>query len=173
MSRKTVFKTLGIDLKWFAELLFVPTRTVYSWLSRGTIIPMRQAGYFSALERYALERNAGDLVSIGEAWAEDDRERNNEQKTAAQKTLYADIKRCTQKLAKLKQTESRLLSQGHLAAQYSNYLEPSLRENEETKAWLLLLGRKSKFEYSDIRWAIRKCEQQLAGLKAQKDYWTP
>jgi hypothetical protein len=129
MSLKTVFKALGLDLKWFAELLFVPTRTVYSWLSRGKTFPMRQAGYFSALERYALERNAGDMVSIGEEWAEEDRERNNEQKTAAQKTLYAAIKRCTQKLGRLKQTELRLLSQGHLAAQYSNYLEPSLREN--------------------------------------------
>jgi hypothetical protein len=129
---------------------------------------MRYSGYFSALERYALERKASEVASIGTAWAENDRDRYLEQKMAVQKDLNAAIERCTQKLAKLKQAELKLLSQGHLATNYSGYLEPLLRENEETTAWLSLLGRKSKFEWSDIR----QCEQQLAGLKAQADYWT-
>ncbi|GAB4411311.1 MAG: hypothetical protein OHK0053_38100 [Microscillaceae bacterium] len=169
--KKNLFKSLGLSVRAFADLLLLPEQTVHSWLNRARIIPARYAAYFGALERYASEREAEAPAQTGRQWATEDQARFGAQKTAALKKCRVAIARYERKLAKLQEKEAKLCAQGHLAENLARYLPPALREEAHTQDWLSLLGRRAKFESSDVRLAIHKCAQALAGLRAEARYW--
>jgi hypothetical protein len=168
---KKLLETLGVSIVELSYLLLISPKTLTSWLNRQTIIPTKHSEYFTAFELYRNARGTESLNALDAKWKEEDAEPLLKRKSKELKKLNVAIRRCEFKLMQLKKKSARLVSRGHFADELPNYLSPERRENPDLQAWLSLLRQSTQFKHSDIRLEICRYEQQLAGLKAEADYW--
>lgn len=172
MNYKQLFFRLGIEIRSFANMMFLSEQTLHTWFNRRSMIPIPYSGYFNALDDYAGAVKTEDIEQIGNEWASEESERLETHKNQALKEINAKMAACEVKLLKMMKKAEMLRKRGHFARHYAAYLPAPLQENEETKIWLSIIERKSKLKYGDALTAVRECEAKLAALKAEAAYWS-
>jgi hypothetical protein len=168
---KNILKLLDINVIELSYLLLISEQTIYAWFNRKNTIPPPHSTYISALEIYQIQKKKEDLALLSNRWEIENQAMVKTQGEKVCKDLKANLQQYTYELEKLKQKENKLLNRWHLSENYPQYLAPELRNLENVQAWCGLIGRKSKFELDDIKLAIKKLEQKIAGLKAEVAFW--
>lgn len=168
---KNLLKQLGINVTEFSYLLFLPEQTLHTWFNRNSSIPPPHNIYFSSLEAYQGQKKVEDLEVLNGRWEKENQAMLEKEQATRLKELKANLSLCTFQLEKLKRKEMQLLNRWHLAENYPPYLSPELQNTEQVQEWCGLIGRKSKFQLGDVKPAIWKLEQKIAGLEAEVAYW--
>jgi hypothetical protein len=167
---KNILQLLGISVRELTDLLFVSEQTLHTWFNRKKI-PLPHYTYIAALEKYQQQKNEADLEQISTQWESENQAFLQTQKTEALKELQLYLQQSTLAWQKLKLKENRLLNRLHLAQNYPQYLAPELQNSENLQTWCNHIYRRSNFDLGDVRKAIQKLEQKIAGLEAEIAYW--
>lgn len=164
---KELLKKLGISLADLSLLLLLPRNTVDSWNRRGTMIPSQYSVYLTALEQYATERTDEALQELEAQWVAQEKEAWEQSKEKTKRKLELVLQKTELQLEKIQQKQSNLLSRGHLAANYLKHLPRELQNNENTKAWTAMIGKKSQFQFRDTFQEAQRLQGKIAALKAE------